>query len=254
MRRIVTLLTDFGTADGFVGAMKGVILDRAPDAQLVDLTHDIPPRDVRAAAWALREAAQTFPAGTIHVAVVDPGVGTTRRGLLLEERGQLFVGPDNGVLSLAASAATGRVLDRPEHFCAEVSATFHGRDVFAAVAGRLAAGLAPEECGSVARSWVRLDEPPATRSPDEIGGRVVHIDRFGNLVTNVGRDLLAEQPWIARLAGRVVGPLRRTYGDVAPGEWVAYLGSGGWLEIAIRDGSAREAGGKIDDEVILCRS
>jgi S-adenosyl-L-methionine hydrolase (adenosine-forming) len=254
MGRIVTLLTDFGTVDGYVGAMKGVILVRAPDAHVVDLTHDIPPQDVRAGAWALREAARTFPADTIHVAVVDPEVGTGRRPLLLESAAQLLLGPDNGVLSLAATAARGWVLDRPEHFRAEVSATFHGRDIFAAVAGRLAAGLLPGACGSATASWVQIDESRAHPSQDEIRGHVVHADRFGNLVTNVGRDLLGQETWSVRLAGRAVGPLRRTFGDVARGEWVAYLGSAGRLEIAVRDGSAREAGGNIDDEVILCRS
>ena len=158
---LVTLLSDFGTRDGYVGAMKGVILSRAPRARVVDLTHDIAPQDVRAGARALRQAVPWFPSGTIHVAVVDPGVGTSRRPLLVRSQGQLLVGPDNGLLSLAAATdAEAWVLDRPELFLDELSATFHGRDVFASVAGHLAAGRLAR--APAARAWTSsrvLQEP-----------------------------------------------------------------------------------------------
>jgi len=245
---IVTLLSDFGTRDGYAGAMKGVVLTRAPAALVVDLTHDIPPRDVRTGARALREATATFPAGSIHVGVVDPGVGTARRGLLLRDRGRCFVGPDNGLLSLAVGeGAEGWVLDRPELFAAEVSPTFHGRDVFASVAGHLAAGLEPARCGTPIRSWEHLALPAPLLLGDALVGRVIHIDGFGNLITNLRREValaaaarwgMAGAPLRVRLADRDLGPPRATFGEVEPGAWVAYWGSGGELEIAVRDGDA----------------
>jgi hypothetical protein len=239
-RSIVTLLTDFGTVDGFVGAMKGVILSRAPEAQLVDLTHEIPSQDVRAGAWALREAASMFPVGTIHVAVVDPGVGTARRPILVRSGGQLLVGPDNGLLGLAAPTGECWMLDRRELHRAEVSDTFHGRDIFASVAGHLAAGVRPEACGSSTSSFQRIEEPEARSVGGQLQGTVVHVDRFGNLVTNIRRELLADRrdPWQVEVGGHPVGPLRRTFADVAVGEPVAYIGSSGVLELAVRDGRA----------------
>jgi S-adenosylmethionine hydrolase len=261
----VTLLTDFGTVDGFVGAMKGVILSLAPDARLVDLGHELPPHDVRAGAWALREAAPYFPPGTIHVAVVDPGVGSARRPLLLRAAGQLLVGPDNGLLSLAArrcgGACEGWVLDASELHRPQPSATFHGRDIFAAVAGHLARGLAPERAGTPAREWIELAAPRAVRRADgSWRGCVVHVDRFGNLITNLeAAELAAASPaggWCVALAGaaagracRALGPLRTTFADVAPGEWLAYLGSSGLLEIAVREGSASASGAGLGAEV-----
>jgi hypothetical protein len=241
MRRIVTLLTDFGTADGFVGAMKGVVLSRAPDARVIDLTHEIPPHDVRCGAWALREASRTFPVNTIHVAVVDPGVGTERRPILVASRGQLYVGPDNGLLSLAAPRGDGDafLLDQPALHRQEASRTFHGRDIFASVAGHLAAGLSKESCGTPISTWDCIEEPRPRKRGDSILGEVLHSDRFGNLVTNIDRDALqGDEDWEVTLAERSVGPLRRTFGEVGPGEWVAYLGSGGFVEVAVREGQA----------------
>jgi len=255
MGAIVTLLSDFGTADGFVGAMKGVVLSRAPDARVVDLTHDIPPHDVHAGAWALREAATAFPQGTIHVAVVDPGVGTERRAIMLLSRGQLFLGPDNGLLSLAAPEGQGWVLDRPEWFCPGASRTFHGRDIFASVAGHLAAGVAPEACGAPITSWVRLERPVATLSENEVRGEVVHVDRFGNLVTNIiCAELDSVDGWEVHLDGRSVGAIRATFGDVDRGQWVAYTGSSGALEIAVREGRAGDQPGSERARVTLCRT
>lgn len=258
MRRIITLLTDFGTADGFVGAMKGVILARAPDAQVVDLTHEIPPQSIHHGAWALREAAGMFPANTVHVAVVDPGVGTARRPVLIAENEQLFVGPDNGVLTLAATGGRAWHLDRREVFRNVVSNTFHGRDVFASVAGHLAAGTAPDRCGSPIASWCKLHEPRPARRGHGVEGQVVHTDRFGNLITNIDRQWLeSERAWEVRVEALLVGPLRSTFGDVEPGQWVAYMGSSGRVEVAVRDGSAAEAararGLPEGARVTLCR-
>lgn len=262
---IITLLTDFGTVDGYVGAMKGVLLSEAPAARVVDLTHDIPPQDVAAGAYALETAAPWFPEGTIHVAVVDPGVGSSRRPIAVHAFGQLFLGPDNGLLSAAIGAALPRhgaavrLLDAipPEW---PLSSTFHGRDLFARVAGRLAAGVPLDEYSNrVAADPVRLAEPSASVDGDgrRIEGRVVHIDRFGNLVTNVNVEALAgvlgEAPAghhgaAEELAGRVLvevagrsAPLLRTYAEAPPEGLLAYVGSARRLEVAVRDGSAMAA-------------
>jgi S-adenosylmethionine hydrolase len=220
-RGVITLITDFGTADGYVGAMKGVIASRAPSARVVDITHEIAPGDVEAAAFALRQAAPLFPPGTVHVVVVDPGVGSARRGIVGVGRGQRFVGPDNGLFAGVAERAfeiVARRFRRPS-----VSATFHGRDVFAPAAAALARGARPEAAGP---------EVPLTALPRE-PGRVVHVDRFGNLITDlVG---IAE----IRIGERTL-PVLRTYSDVAPGELVAYVGSAGSVEIGVRDGSAAQ--------------
>lgn len=245
---IVALLTDFGTSDGYVGAMKGVILSAAPGSQVVDITHEIPSQDIRSGARALKEAAPLFPPGTIFVAVVDPGVGTSRKPILVRSSTEadgdgchLFVGPDNGLLSLTAGQGSdGWILDNASIHRAEVSATFHGRDIFAAVAGKLASGLEPSACGTPLRSWVELSRPETRQEGKTLIGRVVHVDRFGNLVTNVPAELIRNGAWEVELAGQALGPVRNTFGDVEPGGWVAYLGSGGELEIAIRNGRASD--------------
>lgn len=254
MRPIITLLTDFGTADGFVGAMKGVILGRCGEATVVDITHQIAPQDVGAGARALAQAAPLFPASTIHVVVVDPGVGTARRPLLLASRDQLFIGPDNGLLSLAVDdPVEARVLDRPELFLPAVSRTFHGRDVFASVAGHLAAGLAPEDCGSSIKNWTRLELPRPQVQQHRLLGQVLHHDHFGNLITNLDRQLLGDgDRWQVFLQGRSIGPILETFGDVENGRWVAYIGSGGLLEIAIRNGHAARHVENPNAEVLLC--
>lgn len=254
---VITLLTDFGTVDGYVAAMKGVLLSRAPEAQVVDLTHEILPQDVITGAWALKEAAPWFPTGTIHLSVVDPGVGTTRRALVLKSEDHLFVGPDNGLLSLAAAGAVeGWLLDHPRWFCQPVSNTFHGRDIFASVAGHLAAGVAPDRLGSPVQGWVQLDLPMPRRDGNQIIGQIARVDRFGNLITNVDQPMIGNMAgWDVSIGGISVGPIQRTFGDVQPGQWVAYLGSSGMLEIAVREGRAvdllQPVGGTAA-EVILC--
>jgi S-adenosyl-L-methionine hydrolase (adenosine-forming) len=244
---IVALLTDFGTSDGYVGAMKGVILSCAPRSQVVDITHEIPPQDIRSGARALKEAAPMFPPGTIFVAVVDPGVGTSRKPILVRsseadgDGAHLFIGPDNGLLSLATGEGSeGWILDNTSLHRDEVSATFHGRDIFAAVAGKLASGTEPSSCGTALQSWAELPRPETRLEGKTLIGRVVHVDRFGNLITNVPAERLRGGAWEVALAGQVLGPVRKTFGDVEPGGWVAYLGSGGELEIAIRNGRASD--------------
>ena len=195
MRRaapIVTLTTDFGGGDYYVGAMKGVILGIAPEAQLVDISHQIPPQDVLAAAFVLRHAAREFPPGTVHLAVVDPGVGTRRRPLALQSSGHLWVGPDNGLFSFVLDRADSRVHEivRPDLGRPDPSSTFHGRDLFAPLAAHLCRGLDLADIGPPVADPVRLDESAPCKSADRIAGHIVHIDGFGNLVSNIAAAIL----------------------------------------------------------------
>ncbi len=260
-RPIVTLLTDFGTRDGYVGAMKGVILARCPEAQLVDLAHEIEPGDVASASFALAVAAPHFPPGTVHVAVVDPGVGSARRGLALELGEQRYVGPDNGtfgeVLAQAGAARPSvRSLENAALWRAPVSPTFHGRDVFAPIAAHLAAGGRLEDVGPALApdALVRLAASEPTGSGGALRGSVIHVDRFGNLVTNLrpgagpGRaDACVE------IAGRVL-PVVATYADAPSGALVALVGSSGRLEIAVNGASAAERLGAGVGRVVLFRA
>jgi S-adenosylmethionine hydrolase len=238
----ITLTTDFGLEDPFVGIMKGVIATHAQDAVVIDVTHGVPPQDVLAGALVLRHAAPYFPAGTVHVAVVDPGVGTARRPLCVETDAGLLVGPDNGLLSLAG-AALGTIrrvvhLTEERFFLAPRSATFHGRDVFAPVAAALARGTPAADLGVEVSDLRRLDVPTPVRGTGRIDGQVIYVDHFGNLVTNVGGDMLAGVASITIAGTRVRGPAP-AYGAVAPGEPVVVVNSWGLLEVAVRDGSAR---------------
>ena len=197
-RPIITLTTDFGYIDPFVGIMKGVILRIAPDAQIVDLSHGIAPQDIRAAALTLAASVDNFPEGTIHVAVVDPGVGSERRPLLVESVDHYFVGPDNGVFSLALERnGSSRIVDlsNETYHLQPKSHTFHGRDVFAPVAAHLARGVSVGEFGAPLKDCVRLRWPPIDRAGESVLGEILYIDRFGNLFTNIReRDLMSVAP------------------------------------------------------------
>ena len=241
---IITLLSDFGTADGYVGAMKGVLLGRCPNANIVDLTHEIDPGDVFAGAVALKTAASWFPAGAVHVAVVDPGVGGDRKAVMIESEGRLFVGPDNGLLSLAAPPPRRvyEILLRDE-IGATPSPTFHGCDVFAPAAGALASGKRPSDLGRLLDGIVQLRLPKLDRRDDDVwAARVVHVDRFGNAVLNLTAEQIGRFPGdpIFRIAQTELTGLTRTYSDVGEGEPLALVGSGGFVEVAVRNGSAAE--------------
>jgi hypothetical protein len=254
---IITLLTDFGMRDAFVGIMKGVILGAYPRAQLVDLAHDLDPQDVLAGALLLRSAVPYFPRGTVHLAVIDPGVGSSRRGLVIATRAALLVGPDNGVLSLAARALGGgraHALDIDQLVArrivhAPVSQTFHGRDVFAPIAAHLAKGLPLRSIGPAVDRIVELAVPACRSTRTQIVGEVIHIDRFGNLITNIGADDLAGLASYSPASLSVsIGRERReridglvpAYASVPKGALLTILGSWGQLEVAVRDGSARQ--------------
>jgi S-adenosylmethionine hydrolase len=232
MRPVVTLLTDFGTADGYVAEMKGVILTRAPEANVVDVTHDIPPQDIECARLALARCWRRFPPGTVHVAVVDPGVGSGRAALAVESDERFLVGPDNGVLSPALLVTGARVVTLP--IPSGATATFHGRDVFAPAAAELALGATLDALGSPAMDFVVRRTPEPRRLADgSIEGQVITIDRFGNAITN----LLGLRAQSVEVNGTVL-PLRRSYADGRQGEPIALVGSAGLIEIAVRDGSA----------------
>lgn len=234
---VVTLLTDFGLADTYVGQVKGAILSVAPDATLVDLTHAVPPQDVQAGAFLLWSAVEACPAGSIHVAVVDPGVGSARRAIALRAgRGDVFVGPDNGLLLPAVDRLGGYqlavVLTVPAYWRASQSRTFHGRDVFGPVAGHLAAGVPLESLGHAVDDMQRLSLP----QPTGLTGEVLHVDTYGNLVTNLPAQALPDL-FQVRVGQHVVEPAEH-YAAVAPGALLALAGSTGMLEIAARDASA----------------
>ncbi len=261
-RPIVTLTTDFGTADGYVGALKGVILSIAPQARLVDITHQVSPQAVRHAAHTLVTAVPCFPAGSVHLVVVDPGVGGGRRAMALATPQALFVGPDNGLFTPFLGQRLVCVeLNDPAYHRSPVSQTFHGRDIFAPAAAHLANGVPLARLGAELTDPLTLPglESQAQKQPDGgLAGQVIHVDHFGNLVTNIRSlawqegavDLAGERIDPANLqvvvADRPPFPLGRTYAQVPSGQFVAYLGSGGALEIGLRDGNAAQA---LDVEV-----
>jgi len=243
-RRIITLLTDFGTRDHFVGVMKGVILGIAPEAEIVDITHDVEPFQIEQARFLLKNSWRYFPKKTIHVVVVDPGVGSERRPVLIEAAGHYFVGPDNGVLGEAVSqeGARARHITAARYFLKQVSQTFHGRDVFAPVAAHLTAGVAPGKFGPIIQdAWRPGLEAPIRSGKRYWVGSVVHIDRFGNLITNLAADdfpnLAASKINLA--VGMVkINTLVSNYASAPPGEPVCIVGSCGTLEIIINQQSA----------------
>lgn len=231
---IITLITDFGTADGYVGAVKGVLVRNTintPGVTVVDIAHDVPRGDVAHAAWVVTTSTREFPHGSIHVVVVDPGVGGARRPVIVKAMGQWYIGPDNGVFAYVADAHNDAWVIEARHFRARrVSATFHGRDVFAHAAAALARGDDVWMAGSVVRLAGSL--PWGVRQQGE--GRIVHVDRYGNLIS----DLPASEAGTAvSILGRTL-PLVNTYEDVPVGELLAYIGSANTVEIAVRDGRA----------------
>jgi S-adenosylmethionine hydrolase len=256
--QIVTLTTDFGTRDWFVGTMKGVVLGINPRASAVDLTHEVPQGDIHAGAFALMAGCRYFPKGTVHVAVVDPGVGGPRHAIAVQTADYFFVGPDNGVLSWALAhqrIKTVRRIDEPKYFLKTISRTFHGRDVFAPVAAHLSRGLPIQRLGSKVKDWVHLSWPQPIRSRGIVRGEIVYIDHFGNAITNIesAPDLSG-----GAIACEVTGrrkmrcALAEFYGAVPANRPVAVFGSSGFLEIAVNGGSAaRKYGITPGDDVVL---
>ncbi len=256
--KIITLTTDFGTRDSFVGTMKGVILGIHPRAIIVDLTHEVPPGDIKAGAFALAAGAHFFPKGTVHVAVVDPGVGGARKAIAVRTANCFFVGPDNGVLSWALARETIKSIRRLENekfFLLPVSHTFHGRDVFAPVAAHLSRGVPIEKLGPPRKDFIRLPWPKPRVLPTVIEGEVVYVDRFGNAITNIPNSRLIETGEADVFLGRKrVGCVKRHYQSVSAGHAVAVPGSAGFVEIAVNGGSAaQKLGLGIGDRVSVRR-
>jgi len=249
--KIITLLTDFGLASTYPAQMRGVILERCPEAVIVDMSHGVPRHDVRTAAFMLASAAPAFPEGTVHAAVVDPQVGSQRRVLAAEAGGHFYLAPDNGLLTLVAQpqflfARNGRptrvvAVENRSFFRENVSSTFHGRDIFAPVAAALASGTPVEDLGGEVEAIERFDLPLCQRSENTIRGEVLYVDPFGNLVTNIGGDMMTApetQPAEVRISGAVIRGLCRAYCDVPAGVLLAYVGSAGLLELAVNRQSA----------------
>ncbi len=269
MRAVITLTTDFGLADAYVAAMKGVILGINPEATLVDICHTIEPQGILQAAFVLSTVHEFFPPGTIHLVVVDPGVGTERRAIILRTPLAYFIAPDNGVLSYviqpnafepltdhAQQVRLGTGLEaiaitRPQFWRSPASPTFHGRDVFAPVAARLSLGSSPSDFGEKIDSLMAFPYPrPHRAKGDVLVGCILHIDRFGNLITNIKSDDLpkGKQSISIEIGGHVINGLVRTYADGE--DLMALIGSSDHLEIALKDGSASAfLGAKIGDEV-----
>jgi S-adenosyl-L-methionine hydrolase (adenosine-forming) len=256
---LIALLTDFGLEDTYVGIMKGVIAGIAPTATVVDLTHGVPPQDVLAGAYALLSSYRHFPAGTVFCCVVDPEVGGDRAAVAVAAGGYAFVTPDNGMLApiLQEVAASGAVkLDDPAYHYPGGSRTFHGRDVFAPAAAHLAAGVALERVGSALdpAALQRLEWPEPTPTPDGFAATVLHVDRFGNLITSLPGSVLAGERWQVRCGSVTIRGVSPTFAAVTVGEALAYVGSAGLLELAIRQGNAaRSWGAARGDAVTVTR-
>ncbi len=244
---LIALLTDFGQRDGYVGVMKGVMLGIVPGASLVDLSHEVAPQDVASAAWVLHTSWPYFPEGSVFLCVVDPGVGTVRRAVALRAASRFFVGPDNGLFSYLLAGATVEaavMLDNPRFHLPLPSATFHGRDIFAPCAAHLARGVALEALGSplAVDALVRFALPQPHWRGDELVARVLHVDRFGNLITDLGPEyagaILSHPEVTLRLGGHVVADHARAFADGPEGRPYALRDSSGHIAIAFRNGSA----------------
>ncbi len=247
---LITLTTDFGTRDAYVAAMKGVILTLCPSTTLVDITHDIPPQDIREGAYILHHACRWFPPGTVHLAVLDPGVGGARRPITLRTDRHIFVGPDNGLLSRACArenvVQAVHIADR-RYALPEISRTFHGRDRFAPAAAHLANGLPLSALGPTLADWAQLPDLRPIISRNTLTGSVVHLDRFGNAVTNIleadFRAFVGASPFEIAVRTIRLTALADSYDAVPPGAPLAIIGSGGELEISVNGGDAGSAFG-----------
>jgi len=246
MHQVITLTTDFGVQDHYVGAMKAVLLSISEKARLVDISHQIPPQDIMAGAWVVRNSAMLFPPNTVHLVVVDPGVGTNRKPIAIKIKDQYLVGPDNGIFSLITDQYDykGVELTNPEFWRADQSSTFHGRDIFAPVAAHLSNGVKMSELGQPIEKLETYRWAVPISDRDGVQGWVVHIDHFGNLISNIPesmiRDAVGGGDLKIYVGNTIFDTVVNTFGDVPDGEPAAYIGSSGVLEIAINKGDARE--------------
>lgn len=246
MRNVITLTTDFGLRDYYVSAMKAVMLGIAPEVRLIDVSHDIPSQDIMAGSWVLKNSAMLFPSKTVHAVVIDPGVGTDRHPIALQVEDQYFVGPDNGIFSLLTSDSdyTAVRLTKQQYLRESPSNTFHGRDIFAPAAAHLSRGVPLEELGEPLDELVSYRWMQPIADKDGVQGTVIHIDKFGNLVTNIPQALIREviegKEVKIYIGNVILNDISNTFGAVAEGEPVAYIGSAGMLEVGINKGDAEE--------------
>jgi S-adenosylmethionine hydrolase len=257
-RSVISLITDFGAFDYFVGAVKGAILSVNPQAVIADITHEIPPQDIEAAAFTLLASYQTFPRGTIHVAVVDPGVGSTRRPIVVKAGGQFFVGPDNGIFTYVYDREPSHQvfhITAEKYFRPSPSTTFHGRDIFAPVAAAISKGIALEELGPLIADEVRLKNSlkALVSKNGDVEGRIIHVDRFGNCITNITRDLIdPTKQSTLRINRKSIRAFRDFYSDAPKDKLFAIWGSAGFLEISVNGHSAaKKLRVKRGDTVVL---
>ncbi len=246
---IITLLTDFGMRDGYVGMMKGVIANINPEVKVIDISHEVPPQDVMEASYLLDTSYKYFPKGTVHLAVVDPGVGTRRRAICLRAGGCYFIAPDNGLLTLILQRERAEKIveiTNKKYFLMKVSDTFHGRDIFAPVAAHLSKGVRMEELGRRIQRIKRVALPKAILSSEGMRGEVVHVDRFGNLVTNIDREIfkqfvdnLSGKGFKIRVGNKSISKVNSSFAESKPGEVLAIFGSSDMLEISVCGGNAQ---------------
>ena len=244
---IITLLTDFGTKDLYVASIKGVILNINPHCTLVDITHEVRPHDIEEGAFILANTYSYFPKGTIHLSIVDPGVGGTRKPIFLVTQNYFFIGPDNGLFTFVAQREKIKqvvVLSKQKYFLPKVSKTFHGRDIFAPVAAHLSLGIKPIAFGYEINSLKKIKFQKAIIKEGKLLGEIYHIDTFGNLVTNVDKEKLfrfiKDRPFVILAGGKIIRDLKKGYWEGKKGKLIALLGSSGLLEISVREGSAQK--------------
>ncbi|MBX9688551.1 MAG: SAM-dependent chlorinase/fluorinase [Candidatus Obscuribacterales bacterium] len=243
-KRILTLTTDFGTLDGYVGIVKGVILSICPEANIIDLSHELPAWNVSAASWIIGNSYPYFPQGSIHLAVVDPGVGSKRRAVAIEAAGQVFIGPDNGIFSAAlqnSAEIKAFELNNDKFWRKELSTTFHARDLFAPAAAHHAAGIALSELGPEIEvaSLIRLPIRELKVKANRVEGSVAYVDRFGNLITNISKEHVKTAA-LCQVGKRSIGRIGHSYHSGDQGTPIAFIGSHGFLEIAVSQGRADE--------------
>ena len=240
---IITLLTDFGEIDGFVGTMKGVILSINPHAKIVDISHQIPDQDIEAGAFVLNNSYRYFPMGTVHLAVVDPGVGSERKILAVQSDDYFFIAPDNQILKyIFHSNETLTVVEvlNKQFFLTHISQTFQGRDIFAPVAAHLSTGIAIDQLGPIIEDYDHgeIDVPVVTSS--SVMGKIIYADKFGNLITNIAIELINKPISLIEIGSTIINRLSNSYIEVEIGQPLAIIGSSGYLEIAVRNGNARQ--------------
>ncbi len=260
-KSVVTLLTDFGTKDHYVASMKGTILNINPQCTLIDITHHITPHDIKEGAFLLGNAYSSFPKGTIHLSVVDPGVGGSRKPILLVTTNYFFIGPDNGLFTFALKREKVKkavALTNPKYFLSQMSATFHGRDLFAPVAAYLSLGIKPEAFGPKLDSWVELDFEKSKIREGRLIGEILHIDAFGNLISNIDEkqlfDFVKDHSFVIKIGKITIQGLKKGYWEGKRNEPIALIGSGGFLEISVKEGNAQKGlkakkGGQVAIEI-----